>query len=214
MSNKEVLSVIVGLLMLFVIFSLEFVFKGDLSRLLEIFVYSVILIFVYVFIKKGTAYLLDSSVEHKVWNVYQFWFKPDYHFKKEVPFGIVLPLLLSVFSLGIFKFPTVLTYESRALKHRAAKRYGYYSFTEMTDWDNGLIGASAIVALLLVSIIGYIFGFEYLSKMAAYFALLNMIPISNLDGTQIFFGSRIIWSVLAFISLIFALYTFMLGATF
>ena len=105
---------------------------------------------------------------------------------------------------------TFLTYETRALKHRAAKRFGYYSFTEVTDWDNGLIGATGIIALLVLSIVGYIMGYELLFKMAAFYALMNMLPISNLDGTQIFFGSRIIWSVLALICLIFGLYAFAL----
>jgi len=212
MGRQEILSIAAGILMMFIVFSLQFVFRGDLSALPEVLIFSVILIFVYVFVRKGVAFLLDSSVEHRVWNVYQFYFKPDYHFKKEVPFGIILPLLLSVFSLGIFKFPTFLTYETRALKQRAARRFGFYSFTEMTDWDNGLIGSSSIIALLAVSLIGYMLGFEYFSAMSAYFALFNMIPLSNLDGTQIFFGSRIIWSVLAFICLIFALYVFVIGA--
>ena len=212
MKSEEVGSILIGILMLFVVFSLGFVLKGNFNKLGDVFIFSAIVIIVSIFVKKAIAYTLDSSVEHRVWNVYWFGFKANYHFKNEIPFGIILPLLLSVFSLGIFKFPTFLSYESRALKHRAAKRYGFYSFTEMSDWDNGLIGAAGIISLLVVSIVGYIIGYEYLSSMAAYYALFNMIPVSSLDGTQIFFGSRIIWSVLAFICLIFALYAFMLGA--
>jgi len=132
-------------------------------------------------------------------------------FKKEKPFGFYIPLFFTLFSLGLIKVMTFLTYETGALKHRAAKRHGYYSYTEMTDWHNGLIGAAGVVILLLISLISYLTGLELLSKMAAYYAFWNMIPIAKLDGTQIFFGSRIIWAVLGVITLIFALYAFVLG---
>jgi len=213
MDKHELASVIGAVLLLFVVSGIGFVINGESGLLVGAFIFSFLIIFVHVFVKKGVAYLLDSSVEHKIWGLYRYGFKPKQHFKKELPFGLIAPLVLSL--LGVLSnvslmVMTFLTYETRALKHRAAKRFGFYSYTEMTDWHNGLIGSAGIVALLLVSFIGYFSGFEYLSKIAAYYAFWNLIPFSNLDGTQIFFGSRIIWTALAFISLIFVGYALFL----
>ena len=99
--------------------------------------------------------MLDSSVEHRVWHVFRYGFKAHNHFKSEMPFGVIVPLFFSLFTLGMIKVMTFLTYETHALKHRAAKRFGFYSYTEMTDWHNGLIGAAGIIATLIVSLIGY-----------------------------------------------------------
>ena len=154
------------------------------------------------------ANALDSDVEHEIWKVSRYGLGQRQHLKREIPAGIIFPLLLSVFSLGFIKFPALLTYESRALQRRAAKRFGFYSFTELTEWHNGIIGAAGIISVLLVGIIIYFlpYNWEYFSKLAAYYALVNMIPISKLDGTQIFFGSRVLWTTLTLITLIINAY--------
>ena len=76
----------------------------------------------------------------------------------------------------------------------------------MTEWHNGVIGAAGLVAVLLLSFISYFPGFELLTKLAAFYAISNMLPISNLDGTQIFFGSRILYITMLIITAIFFLY--------
>ncbi len=210
MKKEEIAQILIAILMLFIVVGVGFIVQGEIERLTETIIFSIIIISIHVYVKKGFAYMLDCNVEHRIWHVFRIGWREHHHFKKEIPFGIIIPLIFTAFSLGLFKIMTFLTYETRALKHRAAKRFGFYSFTEVTDWDNGLIGASGIIALMVVSIVGYILGFESLSKMAAYYVLFNMIPISNLDGTQIFFGSRIIWSVLGLISLIFTLFALMI----
>ena len=128
----------------------------------------------------------------------------------QIPIGIVLPLFFIIFSLGRFKFPVFLTYEARALKTRASKRFGFYSYIEMTDWHHALIGAAGIVSVLVLSLITYMLplnGVEFLAQLAAYYAFCNMLPISKLDGTQILFGSRIMYVTLAIITIIFTIYS-------
>jgi len=210
MGNKEWAHVVSAVLLMFVIYGLRFVLAGEFVSLLQIFVFSFIVIAVPVIAKKGMAYWLDARVEHEIWYFQRFGWKPGARFKKPVPFGLIVPLLFSVLSLGAAKISTFLTYETRALKHRAARRFGHYSYTSMTDWHIGMIGAAGVVSLLLVSIIAYFADFGFLGRMAAYYAFWNVIPFSKLDGTQIFFGSRVLWSVLAVVSLIFAGYAWVL----
>ncbi len=210
MEAKEIAHILTAVLLMFAVSVFSFVFKGNFSRMLEVLVFSCIVVIIPVLFKKGSAYLLDSNVEHSLWGVYFYGYKPGKHFKEEKPFGILIPLALTVVTLGFFKTMTFLTYETRALKHRVAKRFGYYSYSEMTDWHNALIGSAGVISLFLIVIVSYILGFEYLSKLAAYYALFSILPISKLDGTQIFFGSRIIWTVLAFFSFLFSVYAFAL----
>lgn len=207
---KEVNHTIAAILILTAVIGLSFVINSQWLSVLWAFIFAAIIIFVHVFAKKLTAHLLDADVEHSLWSFARFGLKPHQKLETQIPAGIIFPLALTLFTLGKFKLMTLLTYEARALKVRAAKRFGFYSYTELTEWHNALIGAGGIIALLILSFISYFPGFEYLSKMAAYYAFCNMLPISKLDGTQIFFGSRILWTALALITIIFTAYALIL----
>jgi hypothetical protein len=209
MAEREWASIFIAVLLMFVVAGLPSIVSGELFYMTQIFVASFIVVILPVLLRKAFAYFLDASVKHRVWHFYRFGIKPGMHFKKEYPAGVFLPLFFA-FLGALAKFPlmifTFLTYETRALKHRAAKRFGYYSYTEMTDWHNAIIGASAIVVLLAISLVGYFGDFEVLAKLAAYYAFWNMIPFSDLDGTQIYFGNRVLYYVLAITTLVFTAY--------
>ncbi|MBX4211937.1 hypothetical protein KW787_00575 [Candidatus Pacearchaeota archaeon] len=213
MKDSEFAHIIAAVIVLTLVISLSSIIHSDFASVPEFFLFAVIIIAVSILAKKIMAYTLDSDVEHRVWMMDRYGWKPHQHFKKEVPSGIIVPLFLSIITLGTIKFMGILTYEARALKVRAAKRFGPYSYTEMTDWHNGLIGAAGIVGILLLALITYLVptNLEMLAKMAVFYALSSMIPFSKLDGTQIFFGSRVLWTALVVITLIFTTYAFLLG---
>jgi len=72
----------------------------------------------------------------------------------------------------------------------------------MTEEHIGWIAAAGIAANLLFAVVGYLIGFSELARISIYFAFFNMLPLSDLDGNKIFFGSRILWSFLAALVLI------------
>lgn len=203
MNKREISHILAAIIILAVVSSFGLIFTSGFSVFPKILLFSAIIIVVTVVTKKLTAFLLDSDVEHEIWQFQRFGWKPHYYLPNKIPLGIIAPLFFTIFSLGFLKICTVLTYEARALKYRASRRFGFYSFTELTDWHNGVIGAAGIISVLIVATIGYFPGFEYLSKMAAFYALTNLIPFSKLDGTQIFFGSRILYTALLVVCLIF-----------
>lgn len=207
MNIREFTHIIAAIIILFIITAFPLVSKNSYALVLPSLFFSIIIIVLNVAAKKFTAYLLDSNVEHELWTFRRFGLKPYHHFKKEIPAGIIFPIFFSLFSLGLLKIPTLLTYETRALKTRAAKRFGYYSYTEITDWHNALIGASGILIVLLVSIITYFLplDLEYLAGIAVFYAFFNLLPLGKFDGMQIFMGSKILYSILAIITLIFSL---------
>ena len=212
MKLRELLHIFAAIIVFTVVGSFSFLIESKWHMLSRVLLFSTILIFVSVFAKKLMAHLLDTDVEHEIWKVSRYGIKPHQKLEKEIPGGIIFPLIFSVFSLGLVKLCSFLTYEARALKRRASKRFGFYSFAELTEWHNGVIGAAGIASVFIIIIVTYFLptDFEYLAKLGVYYAISNLIPFSKLDGAQIFFGSRTLWTTLAVIALIFGAYTVIL----
>lgn len=206
MNAKELLNILAAIIVMTIVIGFKEILALDFNKLGLSLLISIIVIAVAVFFQKFAASQLDANVEHKIWGFSQYWVRPHWRLRSEAPAGIIVPIFLSVFSLGFLKFPSLLTYETSAKKIRAARRFGFHSFAEITEWHNGLIGAAGIVSVLILSIIAYIPGFEALSKAAIFYAFANMIPFSKLNGTQIMFGSRVLYITLTLITLIFFSY--------
>ena len=205
MKDKEIIQIILAIATLGIVYGFNEIAEMNLNALSAIIGFSAIIIGINILSKKIVASRLDADVEHEIWQVKRFGFHPGDNFKKSISAGILIPLFVTLVTLGSIAPMTVMTYETRALKRRAAKRFGFYSYKEMTDWHNGLIGATGIVSILALAIIAYLLpiNIEYLSKLAVYYAFWNLIPLAKLDGTQIFFGSKLVWTALALITTIF-----------
>ncbi|PJA69805.1 hypothetical protein CO155_03340 [Candidatus Pacearchaeota archaeon CG_4_9_14_3_um_filter_35_19] len=213
MKEKEIFHIIMGILILSIVIGFkDLVLYANYSFMGYAILFSAIIIIVNVLAKKGMASFLDSRVEHKIWFWKRLWFKQNWNLKNAIPTGAIIPLFISAFSIGFFKVMAVLTFETFALKRRAARKFGYYSYTELTDFTVGMIATAGIVATLLLSLITYWFEpLETLSRMAAYYAFWNIIPFSTLDGIHILSGIRKVWYVLATITAIFALFALYTG---
>ena len=213
MKDKEIVHIIIAIATLAIISGFRELIKSNLIAFSLILGASAVVIAINLISKKLAAARLDADVAHELWTVERYGWKPGYHLDKPIFAGIIVPLFVAVVTLGSIKFMTLLTYETRALKRRAANRFGPYSFTEMTDFHNALVGASGIVGCLLVTFVTYWLPGSFwviLGRMATFYAFFNLIPLSKLDGSQIFFGSRPWWAVLVVITLIFMMYAMLL----
>lgn len=212
MELKEFMHALSAVLIFTVVGSFAFITQGKWGLVPAVFLFATIIIFTAIFSKKLMAYLLDCGIEHETWKFSQWGFNPGHHFKKDVPWGVILPLFISLFTWGFVKFGAILSYEARALKKRAAKRFGVFSFSELTEWHNGVIGAAGIVSMFILVIIIYFlpWNLEYFAKLAVFYAFSNLLPLPKLDGLQIFFGSKVLYTVLAVITLILTVYAFAL----
>jgi len=211
MNQSELLHVIIAILVLTIVIGFGSLISLNPGNIGLAILFGFLIISLNVLAKKFTAHRLDSEVESKIWFWKRYGYGRNQYFKKAIPAGIIFPIFLTAFSLGALQLMTILSFETTALKRRASKRFGKSSYTEMTDFHTGLIAASGIVAVLLLSFVSYwIPGLSGLSKFAAFYAFWNIIPFSQLDGTKIFFGSRVLWSVLAIIILILVSYALIL----
>ena len=149
--------------------------------------------------KKLTGFYYESEVEVGFWEISRYGFKPKQHFKKPVPIGAFLPLVFKavLFPIKNFAWMASLVFDVKPGIHKVSKRHGFYSFSETTEFQIGLIAASGIAANLLFSLIGYLLNFPDFARINIYYAFFNMLPLSGLDGNKIIFGNITLWSFLA-----------------
>ncbi len=193
---------IYSLLAVIILITLAF----GLFRNVSVFVYIFLAVFLAVLInnlaKKITSFYLDSEIDIRTWQVKRYGFKAHRYLKKPFQAGIFFPIITSLITFGHFVWMACLVFDVKPKVYRTAKRHGLYSYSEMTEEHIGWIAAAGIAANLVFAVIGYLIGFSELARISIYFAFFNMIPLSDLDGNKIFFGSRILWSFLAALVLI------------
>lgn len=206
LTRKEIVSLAVTLLIFALAISLISSVKVFLFTLLSFF----IIIGINVIVKKIVASYYDSEIEMRIWEIKRYGFSPKKRLGNPLIIGAILPLISIVFFQGYLVWMASLVFDVKPKISRAVKRHGLYSFSEMTEWHIGLIAAAGIVANLFFALVGYLIGlpsemnFTFLS---IWFAFFSILPISDLDGNKIFFGSFILWGVLAAIAIISALFT-------
>jgi len=180
----------------------------------QVFVYTLLAVFlvflVNILAKKVMSYYLDTEIEMKLWEIKRYGFSPKKEFKKAFPAGIFMPIIVSALSFGNLIWLASLVFDIKPKVYRAAKRHGLYSFSEITEYQIGLIAAIGVLANLIFAIVGYLAGWPIFAKLNIWLALFSLIPVSDLDGNKIFFGNLVIWSFLASITLIGLAYLFIL----
>ena len=191
LNKKEIILILVITLIISLTVSFLKGVNFFLSSLIAVF----FVILINILAKKVSSYYLESEIEIKLWEISRLGFKPQEHFKKPIPAGIFFPIIWRIifFPLQSFVWMASLIFEVKAKVYRAARKHGLYTFSEMTENHIGLIAASGIVANIIFAILGYLIGFPEFSRINIYYAFFNLIPISNLDGNKIFFGSKILW---------------------
>jgi hypothetical protein len=202
---------IISILLVSIVLALSLSFFKSISAYFIALLSIVIIIALNIIPKKFLANYLDTDIEIKLWeSKFQKFGARERKYTNPFPTGIALPLLFSIITLGYLKFLASLVFELKPKVHGAAKRHGLYRYTEMTEYQVGLIAAIGILSNLIFAVVGYFIGFPLFAKFSIFYATWNMIPFANLDGNKIFFGNLVMWSFLAAITLIGLVYAFVL----
>lgn len=204
-NQKELFSIITVTLVLGILVSLVESFEIFIVTIFSIF----IIILINTITKKIVSYSLDTDIEIKIWELNRWGYKTHHRFKSFIQAGIFIPILIKFFTMGLLNWMACLTFDASGKVYRAARRHGIYSFSEVTEAQMGWIAGAGIITNIIFSIIAYTLGFETFAKLSLTYAFFNMIPIYDLDGAKIFFGSITFWSFLAIISSLGMLSTFM-----
>lgn len=198
LNKREILNIVIIIFILALSISLFNFREAFLPTLLAI----AIIIILNVGLKKLTSHYLDIKMDVKMWEIKQWGFKAHFRFKNLVNLGILVPFILKVVSLGYLNFTASLVFDVKAKVYRAAKKHGLYAFSEISEAQIGAIAAVGVAGNIIASIVGYLIGFPDFARLNLGFAFWNLLPISNLDGNKIFFGSMVLWCFLMLLVLI------------
>ena len=163
------------------------------------FLIAFLIIFTSISMKEIASKYFFVDIEHSIWHFQRYGFYEKSKLKKPFPIGLVLPFVLTFISLGYVKLLTLLQFEGKPSKKRILKKRGAVRKSEVKDYDLAFISAWGLWGLVVLAIIGNILNFHELSKWAIYYGFWNLIPISQLDGCKLFFGSFFNWILLVMI---------------
>ncbi len=199
LTKKEIVWIIIAILIMGFIISLP---KLSISSP-YVFLISATIILTNVLSKKIASARYNIKIEHKIWKFQRYGIYERTKLKKLFPIGLILPFFISILSLGIIKIFTLLQFDAENLhKRRVLKKRGRHRYPEINDSDLAFTAAWGFWALLLLTIIAIIIKQPELAKYSIYYGIWNLLPISNLDGTKIFFGNLFTWVILAIIYLV------------
>lgn len=198
-TTKEISWIIIAILIMGFIISLP---KLSISSP-YVFLTAAIIILTSVLTKKIASSHYSIKIEHRIWSFKRWGWYERSKFKKPIPIGLILPFFVSFLSLGIIKILTLLQFDAKNLpKKRVLKKRGAHRYSEINESDLAFTSAWGFWALIVLAIIGYLINQPELTKYSVYYGIWNLIPISNLDGSKLFFGSLINWILLVIIYLI------------
>lgn len=203
-TKKEIAGIIIAaLIMGFVIGWYE-----DINYSPIIFLIALLIILVNVIAKKIAAPHYCIKIEHKILGFQRFGFPERSKLKRPFPIGLVLPFIVALFSLGFIKMFTILQFDYENFKKkRALRKSGLYRYSEVNESDVGFTAAWGFWALILLSLIGYFAGMPELTKYPIYYGIWNLIPLGQLDGTKLFFGSFVHWLLLSIVYVVLTIIT-------
>tara|TARA_Y100000310_G_scaffold312996_1_gene360856 strand:+ start:343 stop:969 length:627 start_codon:yes stop_codon:yes gene_type:complete len=180
-----------------IILAFLFTFPNTQETFLKFLLIIFLVLGINVLAKKVSSYYLDSEIDINFWEIKRYGFRPHSHFRRPFPAWVFMPLITAVITFGNFIWMAAMTFEVKPKVYRAAKRFGLYSFSEMTEYHIGLIAAFGVLANLFFAVVGYLMGYGDFTRLNIFYAFFNMIPLSDLDGNKIFFGSLVLWSFVA-----------------
>ncbi|MBS3174694.1 hypothetical protein J4440_02330 [Candidatus Woesearchaeota archaeon] len=199
-NKKEIRDLIISILVLSFVFGFndgrkEFVGSLWLSNFLKITLFVIISVLFREAVIKLYAKRNNAESEYKIWNVKRVFFGKYGNLKFPFPFGIIFSFIGIIVSQGKFFFTAIGIHDIK--ENKSARTGRKYIFIK--DFEVALIALSGIFANLLIVYIAFFaskyFGINlnFLINMNLLLILFNLIPISALDGTKIFFGSRLLW---------------------
>lgn len=166
-------------------------------------------IFINAIAKKVTAHHFDSEIEIEPWQFKRFMFmtnktitghKPHQKMKHPFQAGFFIPLIIKFISFGLFNWMASLTFQAKGTIYRTSRRFGQYQYIDITESEMAWIAFIGILTNILFAILAYMTEMELFGKLSIAYAFYNTIPISNLDGTKMFFGKQTLWWIAAILT--------------
>ena len=152
-----------------------------------------LVILINVIAKKIMAYFFDAELEIEIWEWKRYGYKPHQRIGTKYPFGFLMPLIIKFLSFGLLNWMASLTFEVKGTIYRAARKWQMYQYSEVTEDEMAWIAFAGIFMNLVFAILGYMINAPTFARLNLVYAFYNTLPLSNLDGTKMFFGRQSLW---------------------
>ncbi len=133
--------------------------------------------------------------EYDFWRIRRYWFNPESEFKFRrkkftIPFGIIIPLILTLISRGLFYFPVVGTSKIKPNLKRVGKQFKRGEGIEIAKiYLTGPL-TYLFLTLFFFNIQNYIgINLDVIVLINLYLAFYGLLPLPNLEGAKIMFNS-------------------------
>lgn len=167
-----------------------------MSNYIKFVFFSFISLFLFVYTEKEVSRRYGCSSKWGLWKLFRYGFQKGAKFPMKffglkinyLPLGIILSLLITLFSKGQIFFVAIL---SSIVTLNPAYRLGK-KFTKLTEYELAKIAVVGPLVCTVLAIILSFFGnvFQDLVIVNLIFAISYMIPLPGLNGCKVFFGSK------------------------
>lgn len=165
----------------------RFEFDYWITNFIYFFLTVLIVVLVYQISQKLAAYRYKVNTNYRLMSIQRFWFGPSKRNKISYPIGIILSLLITFFSKGRLIWLTV---GSFIIENQKYKRLGF-KFAHVTEYEIAKIAAAGpLAATILALVFKSVGNFNEIVLISSLYAVFNLIPIGNSDGTKILFGAK------------------------
>ena len=197
-TEKEFSWILLAIILMMFIIEFPLVNSTPISIIISLIV-SILIILTATLTKKISSKYYNIKIEHKLWTIKQYGFRRKHHTKNPFPIGLIFPFLISFLSLGLIKMFTLIQFDAENVPtRRILKESGRWKQkrTEINESDLAFTAAWGFLSLILLAIIGSLINFPQLTKYSVYYGFWNLLPLIQLDGSKLFFGSPLTWVIL------------------
>lgn len=176
--------------------ALTFDFNYWIKNLILVFIIVTFSFLLKQFVLKKFASRYGFDCEYDIWRIGRYGFSPESKFKykrKEIkiPIGMILPIILTFISKGLFYFPVV---GSSKLKANKLKRVGKL-FVKGSSIEFAKVYLSGNLVYLFLTLVFFNIqkwanvNLEIFILVNLYLAFFSLLPLPGLEGCEILFNS-------------------------
>ncbi len=219
-TKKEVLHLLLSSIILGFVFGFDdkrpvFILSLWFQNYLFVTLLSFISLLIFILSQKIISSIYRANSEYRVWYTRRFLIRESGYIKSKqpepklyetIPLGIILPILVILFSKGSLPFSAVLQTQISAFKpHRIGKK-----FSEVTEYESSVIALCPIITCMIIALLSKFLNLESLYIINLSLAISNILPLPKLNGMTIFFGSRFLYIFSFFLITLLAIFSYFL----
>jgi hypothetical protein len=203
-SSKETKTLFIAVIVLTLIFAFNdnkpsFILSNWLLNLFLVFFLVIVTLLVHIAGTKLAANYFDQEAEFKFWHIKQFYFTAKRHLPMPFPVGIIIGLFFTLISSGTAFFTAITTFEISN-----QKRIGR-AFPNVSEQQIAFICFWGIFANLVLLMFFKFINIQQGVLINSWFIIWNLLPVTDLMGSQMFFSHRILYLFFLFFIIIFLL---------